>query len=420
MGFVESRYSGGIWRWNLARDEITALNEKSYAETYEVAVYGTPFGVIITADEAATEAPVSSYFRYEGRALKADGDGITLPERSLGELYTIHDTVIELHRTGFCGFSIVRREGDALVRDEVPSPRGCPEGGTQYSQVSGDRGFYAWFRLTGTSGVLEYARLPSREIREVTFDDLGARVTFEDRADALYLVGAEAARRVDLETGAVSRVPVGEVPARPTSPATTFTDVRPLRALVHAFDNDGLWLLGLRDMTRLGADGVRRTGPHEFPQPDAGSPCACVERALVCGERRVEDACMTVRDLAPLWRGERPNRRPVTTLTTPDGRFRLDGADLDILRVTRLRDGARIWVRGVNDGVLAQADDGAWMSTREGLSHACVIRWGTSLETSPITRLDAHGAALERPTLVADFFSDRPLPTADLSQTPAR
>ncbi len=128
MGFVESRYSGGIWRWNLARDEITALNEKSYAETYEVAVYGTPFGVIITADEAATEAPVSSYFHYEGRALKADGEGITLPERSLGELYTIRGTVIELHRIGFCGFSIIRREGDALVRDEVPSPRGCPEG----------------------------------------------------------------------------------------------------------------------------------------------------------------------------------------------------------------------------------------------------------------------------------------------------
>jgi hypothetical protein len=40
------------------------------------------------------------------------------------------------------------------------------------------------------------------------------------------------------------------------------------------------------------------------------------------------------------------------------------------------------------------------------------VRWGPSLLDAPVTTLAAQRASLERPTLVADFFSDRPLPAA--------
>jgi hypothetical protein len=419
MGFVESRYSGRIWRWNLTRDEVTPLNEGSGAETFEVRLQESPFGAIIHTEVVSTTDSATEYLRYDGHALVADGEGLTLPELPLGELFVVNGTLVELHRIGTCGFAVIRREGDALVREEVTPPSPCSDNSTSYSH-GGPSPLFAHVIRSAQGGQLEYAVLPSREIRVVPFDGLGERVSLQERGDGLFLVGSAAALRVDKATGAATRVSLAEVPAAPALDAVA--SVRTHRPLIHAFDQDGLAIVGYMTLHTLGPGGVslRRPGdPVARAAPDAGGVCACADRALVCGDRRIDDACMPVRGLLPLWRGERhPSRATRTTLTTPDGRFRLDGVDLDVLRVTRLRDGARIWVRLINAGVFVQADDGAWSNTDAQAPSGCAIRWGRDLEGSPVTPLATHRAALERPTLVADFFSDRALPAADVPRTP--
>jgi hypothetical protein len=64
--------------------------------------------------------------------------------------------------------------------------------------------------------------------------------------------------------------------------------------------------------------------------------------------------------------------------------------------------------------LLAQADDGAFTTYGLELDVApYTVRRGRTLLTAPLSPLADVRAALLRPTLLEDFMSGRPLPTAD-------
>lgn len=403
MGSVETIYTGALWRWKLSDDTLSALSEPASGE-WDAQVQASSFGVVV---DSSGDTPDHQVMLYDGRRLLAAPDEIAVPDRPFGQLIPIGGTTFEFAPPGGV-LAVLRRDGDEIVREPIEALDGPAVTTVCFDQPRPWVGSLQRTRLV-------YVLLPSREVHTVEFDDLGETPAITVREGVPYLFSAERARRVDLTNATSSVIPRAELGAAPNE-GTPPSSAR--RALVFGLSNTSLQLIASSDLI-LGTRGIETLAPHTaFDSPgDAGSRCACSGRALVCGERRVEDACATVPGLVPLWRGRRS--RAETVLTSPDGRFRLDTGDLTLLRLTRLRDGARLWVRALNRGAIVQADDGAW-TAHNADPMACSVRWGRSLLRSPVTALDAHRAALLRPTLVEDFFSDRPLPAADLTQTPAR
>jgi len=109
---------------------------------------------------------------------------------------------------------------------------------------------------------------------------------------------------------------------------------------------------------------------------------------------------------------------PPSTSISWDGCVRADLIEPDLLRLTRVTDGARIWLRalrGSPTALLAQADDGAFEQVPETSLRGLSVRFGRSILEAPLDDLEGHRAALERSGLVAAFFAGRPLPGAQLA-----
>lgn len=103
------------------------------------------------------------------------------------------------------------------------------------------------------------------------------------------------------------------------------------------------------------------------------------------------------------------------------GRFRSDRVDSDLIRLTRLSDGARIWIHIRMETLIIQADDGAFtrafhMYSQFGDDYtepSCTVRRGHPILGSSVTSLASERADLLRPGLVEAFFSGEPLPAAE-------
>jgi hypothetical protein len=162
----------------------------------------------------------------------------------------------------------------------------------------------------------------------------------------------------------------------------------------------GLALSSSRGGFTLDATGVastRRTSPTA-----RRSPCSCEAAALVCrGGARTEDACTEVPELDYVAGGGTTQ----STLYSPDGTLRIDRLEVDLVRVTRLRDGARLWVRVLGNALLAQLDDGTYFLSDRSIEPGLALRDGGSLAAGPIVPLATRAEALYRPTLVAEFFA---------------
>jgi hypothetical protein len=159
----------------------------------------------------------------------------------------------------------------------------------------------------------------------------------------------------------------------------------------------------------LSASGVARGDDDEDDRP-ARTPCRCEEASLRCGDELVASACTDVAELERISDPYREDRDPSSVYSRE---LRVDRLEPDYVRITRLSDGARLWVRILGDGVFAQADDGAFVLPEGESDAGWALRWGRSLLESLVTPLSASRAAFERPTLLTDFFAGRALPTAD-------
>lgn len=405
-GSVETPYTGSLWRWNLARDRVTRLGERVGGE-WETRVYESSFGVIIE-DNASSQASTTRV--YDGHADIDEGearsDDPSVITASVGDLIIVDGTTYE-----FSGereeITVLQRDGDAVVREPfVDLGRSAPDA----LLLLGTRG-HPWvgrIYLRERPVRFEWVMLPSREKRTLTFDGLTGTVGQSSVDNTLYVYDETHTHRVDLATGATA--PIARAEVRQYEPPVNGISAQwPIAWKLHRAYVE--WMAAV-DVVETGPAGFR-VHPLDPPDADAGVACACDGAALACPDGRVEGACATVEGLATINRASRASQlRGVSTLYTPGGRFRLDGIDLSVVRITRLRDGARIWVRQSRSGLMAQADDGAYCTNVNEVHTSYSVRWGPSLLDAPVTTLAAQRASLERPTLVADFFSDRPLPAA--------
>ena len=125
---------------------------------------------------------------------------------------------------------------------------------------------------------------------------------------------------------------------------------------------------------------------------------------MVCRDgTRVENACPDVQELEVL-RDEGGERVSATTSFTPDGRFRIDRLEPDHARITRLRDGARLWVRIVDDALLAQTDDGHYFTTDRAIEARFFVREGRDLRSASVVPLASVANRFDA-ELVQRFFA---------------
>ena len=138
--------------------------------------------------------------------------------------------------------------------------------------------------------------------------------------------------------------------------------------------------------------------------------CTCEGTTLSCdrGAITVADACTEVQELDRIhdvYAETATGAHTRESMYTNDGRFRIDRLEADHVRVTRLRDGARLWVRMYGDALFAQADDGSYFLSDRALVDRMSIRDGRSLLEAPVTPLAPRADALYRERLIADFFA---------------
>ncbi len=155
---------------------------------------------------------------------------------------------------------------------------------------------------------------------------------------------------------------------------------------------------------------------HEYELDPPRGRCRCEAESLLCPDAApLADACAPARAAtAHIQWGEARQHPPPARGFSMDGRFRWDVLEPDLIRLTRLADSERLWVRVIDGHVLAQADDGAFWLDPGVEPQPIAVRWGRSLLDAPVSRLEDHLTQLRRDTLLADFIGGRPLPRAEM------
>jgi hypothetical protein len=395
-----TRYAGRIWRWDLREDRYVGLAGASPDVSYlDAEVGATDFGALIV------DRPGERYWVLANGALERVRPFDLYPASlEVIDGHTYHRGMRASQQT----LSIVRREGPHVTRQTVarypvathlPLLLAFPE----------ERPLIVSAFPRGTSTRVHVVRPPDAEVR--AFDVAVARPRAARMVgEALELRSAEGRFLVDLTTGALnpSDAPPPEERSEPRQP-------RPGSFYALVPSSAGLVASTWGVTFALDAEGVRRV--EEDPPALRRSGCRCRDDALVCGEATpIVGACTRVGDLERLSAMDADYEQRVdqpATSYAPEGRFRLDRLEPDLVRLTRLADGARLWVRIVYGAVLAQADDGAFWVPEAASLDGYALRWGRSLLDAPTTELAPHREAFYRPSLVSDFFAARPLPTAD-------
>lgn len=396
---ARTRYAGHLWRWSLRDDRYVGLAGLDDGGAYlgGVRVVALDVGLLVIAHTGDGD---DRWWLFDGelRRLRA------LDER-LGVIRVSGGVSYELSQGRQRGvLATLRIDGPRVVRERVadyPRVEGRPL--ALFFPEGRPLIVSAFPRARSTS--VYVIEPPATEVRELSVALVrpsemrfeGGRVLLRDRA------GWHA---VDLGTG------THEDAAAPEAPPEVPT---PTPRSIHAVtpEADAVVLFRWGPSHRLSSAGVADLDLDEAPRA-APSGCRCDEAALRCGEEVIAGACADVAELERV-RDLEAGTTAAPTLYSPTGaiRYRVDRLEPDLTRVTRLSDGARLWLRTFDAGVLAQADDGAFVAP-EGLSLAGFsLRWGRSLLDAPVTELVPYVEQLRRPTLIEDFFAGRPLPSAD-------
>lgn len=394
LGMNRTRYTGHLWRWTLGDDRYVGL---AHLED-EALLYGgahlqaLDFGILIRVADPSGEASVPRLFDGELRRLRSVDEDIGTLVVAEGHAYE-HHRVRQREALG-----AVRLDGPRVVVDPIASyPRAWhlplavhfPEG----------RALVVSAFPRGEQTSVYVVEPPATEVRELT---VAIARPVEARFDhGRFLLRSEAGwAEVDLSTGAHTLVEPTAPPADAPRPAS-----RSIHAI--ALEPDAVTLVYSDGALRLSASGVES---RSEPPTSVPAGCRCEDDALICGADTIAGACTEVPELDRL-RGGDDGLETASSLYSP--RYRVDRLEPDLTRITRLSDGARLWVRVFDGGVLAQADDGAFVMPDPLESAGFALRWGRSLLAAPLTELGPHRAAFSRPSLVEDFFAGRPLPAAD-------
>lgn len=395
IGMATTRYSGHLWRWTLVDDRYVGL-----AELDDEAILFGPtrvdaldFGILIrTTADSATRS-----FTW----LFADGELQRLREiEALGTTWVVdghtYSTRRERQREVV---SSVRLDGPRIVLDRITTyPRAWHLPLAVHFPAGQPRIISAFPR--GERTELHVLELPGHDVRVITVDvERPIEARFED--GRFLLRTAAGWQSVDWMSGTLAPATVAE--ARGPFP---LPHIRSVHAIVPV--EDGVVLTYSDGAFRLGPTGT--TSLVEVPGPTR-SGCHCDGDDVLCGETRLAGGCTTTPELERIVGGDESSAPPTTWSAA--GRFRIDRLEPDLTRITRTSDGTRLWVRVTDEGIFAQADDGAFEAPSALHDDAWSLRWGRSLLDAPVTPLATHRDAFYRPTVVADFFSDRPLPAAD-------
>lgn len=392
---VTTRYAGRVWRWDLARDAYLGL-ARTDEESYQALLYATSFGALystragwqlmdasgsrrVSAPWDPTDGSPGSFVVHGGVTYLVRGDYSQTPPRTLIERVALAGTAIRV--TPHASLA-----GDRVVEDD----------GLFVHAVQARRGRF----------LLHVLALPATEAIDVEYPEGQRRPTSGRRIDATHveLAGPRGERViVDLtartasaasSASASAGASESESAARTTVLASSLVTLAPVR--------DGGVMIGSRERTFvLGASGVAT--PRRAPTA-ARSPCRCDARAMVCRRGpRIEGACPDVQELETIREyGERVGE---ATQFTTDGRFRIDRLEADYARITRLSDGARVWLRVLGTALLAQTDDGHFFLSDPALSDALDLREGRALTSAPVVALGSRAAALRSEHLIEELFA---------------
>lgn len=401
IGMTTTRYSGHLWRWTLDDDRYVGLA----ALDGEGLFWGAPsvdaldFGILVRVQPSGG-GERTAWLYVDGELTR-----LRSVDEDLGPLFTVGDQTYTTTRRRLREVvSIVRRDGPQIVLDAVGSyPRAWHL--PLAAHFPDDRPLVVSAFPRGERTELHVLEPPAG-VRILTLEVTRPVELRVESGTLLLRTEAEGWRSVDLTTGALAAASVAE----PRAPFPL-----PVPRSIHAVVplDDGVALGWSDGVFRLASGGV--TALEAMPARAHGS-CRCEDDDAVCGEATIAGGCTTTPELERIAGADEASAPPTTW--APAGRWRIDRLEPDLTRITRTSDGARIWLRVLDDGitepgVLAQADDGAYQATTALVLEAWALRWGRSVLDAPVTPLASHERAFERPTLVVDFFAGRALPTAD-------
>lgn len=371
---VSTRLGGRVWRWDLTRDAYIGLANA----TYEGGAFATTFGLFYWAGDGLHRWAPSGATRVTW----ADPGG-----RESSQVVVVGDTTYVLrHGMDETSVATLTAAGEAITETPVATLRG--------ELILASRGVVITSLRSRERPALHVLRLPATTPTEIPLEPgtpAPNGATWVD-ADTVRLPRWRMSTlRLALATSALT-----EEAAPPTPPVTLAASS--LRTITPTAS--GLVVSSSRGGFTLDAHGAART--RRTSRTARRSRCSCEAAALVCpGGARIEDACTEVPELDYV-AGSSTTR---STLYSPDGALRIDRLEVDLVRVTRLRDGARLWVRILGNALLAQLDDGTYFLSDRSLEPMLALRDGGSLAAGPLAPLTTRADALYRPTLVAEFFS---------------
>ncbi|MCB9632736.1 MAG: hypothetical protein H6721_11440 [Sandaracinus sp.] len=382
-GGVHTRYDGRVWRWDLARDAylgVARTDPEVYAailaHTHEGLLYATRAGLQLsdgsTARQVSTPWEIET-LRWGVRIWSRGGKTWALDRTEEGRVVL---SQLELRGSRFVPTEVASFAGQVLASSDARV--------VGLAQIRG--GLFRAFVVDLPAATVVPVDLPRgiRRPRSATF-----------LPDGRVFLEAPGGREVMLTLGSAPSATI--VTETPDAPALA------MASSLHVVDGmrgGKILVASSNQRFALGPDGVtraRRATPSR-------SSCRCDGEAMVCRDgTRVENACPDVQELEVL-RDEGGERVSATTTFTPDGRFRIDRLEPDHARITRLLDGARLWVRIVDDALLAQTDDGHYFTTDRAIEAHFFVREGRDLRSAPVVPLASVATRFDA-ELVSRFFA---------------
>ncbi|WP_157070354.1 hypothetical protein [Sandaracinus amylolyticus] len=378
QGGAATRFAGRVWRWDLTRDAYLGL-----AQTDTARVVDTAFGVLYRTQAGWRRVDDASATRVDAPEDLLDYGVATFTHE--GTTYVVMGLQrVEVDTLALAGRSVQLRDHASLPGTLLYADRGVVVSAVQ-----------------ARGGVIQVhvLRLPATEPTIVAYPQgmrRPARASLEG-AGTLLLSGPRGERAsLDLAQGTITRVDAS-APATPPEllRASSLYTATPTERGVYLSASSGGYLLD--------ASGV--TTPRSAPRA-ARSRCRCVEADLVCPGAEsapIAGACAEVAELDRI-RADYADSADRSTQTTGDGAFRIDRLEADLVRITRLRDGARLWARIVDGALFAQLDDGSYFLSNRDLAARFALREGP-LTTGAVTPLGPRATQLFRETLIAEFFA---------------